>query len=126
MLTMMCPTILRQPDGRVTVLGSGGSNRIRSAVLRVSAALADDSSLSLQAAVDLPRIHVEGDLINLETAGLSPARAEALEGMFSKAVRFSERNMFFGGVHAVRTGPAGVECAGDPRRGGVFRVVEAS
>jgi len=126
MLTMMCPTILRQPDGRVTVLGSGGSNRIRSAVLRVCAALADDPNLSLQAAVDLPRIHVEGDLINLETADLSPARAQTLAGMFSEAVRFSERNMFFGGVHAVRTGPEGVECAGDPRRGGVFRVVDAS
>ena len=32
---MMAPTLVEWPDGRRSALGSGGSNRIRSAVLQV-------------------------------------------------------------------------------------------
>ncbi len=125
MLTMMCPTILRHPagDGRVAVLGSGGSNRIRSAILRVLSALADDPSLPLIDAVNLPRVHVEGDVVNVETADLPADLLASLDAEFGTVVRFPEPNMFFGGVHCVRTGPDGVEGAGDHRRGGVFQIV---
>lgn len=125
MLTMMCPTILRHPsgDGRTAVMGSGGSNRIRSAILRVLSALADDPTLPLADAVALPRLHVEGDVISLETTGLDPALTAEFEADFDQVVPFPEPNMFFGGVHCVRTGPDGVEGAGDSRRGGVFKIV---
>ena len=125
MLTMMCPTVLRHADGRTSVMGSGGSNRIRSAVLRVIAALADNPGLPLAAAVELPRLHVEGDLVNVEASGTPEDVLATLDATFSTVVRFPEPNMFFGGVHCVRTGLVDqpFEGAGDDRRGGVFRIV---
>lgn len=127
MLTMMCPTILRHPagDGRVAVMGSGGSNRIRSAILRVLSALADSPSLPLSEAVLLPRLHVEGPVLSIESGEVPAPVLASLAAEFTEVVPFPEPNMFFGGVHCVRTGSngTGFEGAGDPRRGGVFRII---
>ena len=39
--SMMAPTIILEPDGTVIALGSGGSNRIRTAILQVAVNLLD-------------------------------------------------------------------------------------
>ena len=57
---MMAPTIILQKDGTVTALGTGGSNRIRTAILQVAVNLLD-RGMSLEAAVEAPRLHVERD-----------------------------------------------------------------
>ena len=44
--SMMAPTIILQPDGTVTALGTGGSNRIRTAILQVAVNLLDRSMSS--------------------------------------------------------------------------------
>jgi gamma-glutamyltranspeptidase/glutathione hydrolase len=114
--SIMAPTIARRRDGTFVALGSGGSNRIRSAILQTLVnVLALD--LDLRDAVERPRLHVEGDQLDLEP-GFPPAAVAALRDDL-KVRTWEHRSMFFGGVHAV-AGPRG---AGDPRRGGVAVVV---
>jgi gamma-glutamyltranspeptidase/glutathione hydrolase len=120
---MMAPTIILQADGTVTALGTGGSNRIRSAILQVAVNLLDHG-MNLDAAVEAPRLHVEGD----GTISFEPGLPEAVQAEFlalgEKAHAWPQRNLFFGGVHAARRHPkGGVEGAGDPRRQGVALTV---
>jgi gamma-glutamyltranspeptidase / glutathione hydrolase len=121
--SMMAPTIILQPDGTVVALGSGGSNRIRTAILQVAVNLLD-YRLSLEDAVEAPRLHVERDGKLSFEPGLPEAVESAFRALGEKAHPWPERNLFFGGVHAARRfGDGGVEGAGDPRRGGVAIVV---
>jgi gamma-glutamyltranspeptidase/glutathione hydrolase len=121
--SMMAPTIILQPDGTVIALGTGGSNRIRSAILQVAVNLLDHG-MSLEDAVTAPRLHLE----KCGTLSFEPGLPEAAQATFraleDKAHAWPETNLFFGGVHAARRfGDGGVEGAGDPRRGGVAIVV---
>jgi gamma-glutamyltranspeptidase/glutathione hydrolase len=121
--SMMAPTIILQSDGTVTVLGTGGSNRIRTAILQVAVNLLDHG-MSLEDAVEAPRLHVERD----GTISFEPGLPEAVQAEFlalqEKAHGWPERNLFFGGVHAAWRHPkGGVQGAGDPRRQGTALVV---
>ncbi len=121
--SMMAPTIILEPDGTVTALGTGGSNRIRTAILQVAVGLLDHG-LSLEAAVEAPRLHVE----KCGTVSFEPGLPEAAVAEFmalgERAKAWPERNLFFGGVHAARRdAKGGVEGAGDPRRQGVALIV---
>jgi len=121
--SMMAPTIILQPGGMVTALGSGGSNRIRTAILQVAIKLLDHG-MSLEAAVEAPRLHVERD----GTVSFEPGLPEGVQAMLlalgEGAHAWPEANLFFGGVHAARRFADGrMEGAGDPRRGGVAVVV---
>jgi gamma-glutamyltranspeptidase/glutathione hydrolase len=115
--SMMAPSILQTGNGTCIALGSGGSNRIRSAILQVVSAIVD-SGLSLEEAVQRPRIHYENALLNVE-AGFDADVVSALHTLFDKIKCWPDRNLFFGGVHAVAHGQSGFDCYGDPRRGGV-------
>jgi len=121
--SMMAPTIILEPDGTVTALGTGGSNRIRTALLQVAVDLIDHG-MSLDEAVEAPRLHVERDgTISFEPGLPEAAQAEFL-ALGDKAHAWPARNLFFGGVHAARRhGDRGVEGAGDPRRQGVALIV---
>jgi gamma-glutamyltranspeptidase/glutathione hydrolase len=116
MASMMAPTLVEQP-GRRFVLGSGGSNRIRSAILQVVTNLVD-LRMGPDEAVNAPRMHVEGELLSIE-GGFGPAEERALTALGMKTDRWQGRNLFFGGTHLVVEGAAGVHAVGDPRRGGV-------
>ena len=115
--SMMAPSMLQLNDGCVIALGSGGSNRIRSAILQVLLRLVDER-LPLRQAIDRPRIHFENKLLNIE-GGFEDALYRQLEKEFDQTRCWPDRNLFFGGVHAVSKGPGGFECYGDQRRGGV-------
>jgi gamma-glutamyltranspeptidase / glutathione hydrolase len=101
------------------VLGSAGSNRIRSAILQVILGVLD-RGLDVQAAIDAPRVHLEDGVLYLEP-GVDTAELDQLE---LSLVRFTARNLFFGGAQAVLRDPATGELAGggDPRRGGAVAV----
>jgi gamma-glutamyltranspeptidase/glutathione hydrolase len=116
MASMMAPTLIEWPGGRA-VLGSGGSNRIRSAILQVTANLVD-IGMDPRAAVEAPRIHVEGDLLSIEP-GFSDAERAALAATGLAIEQWEVRNLFFGGVHVVAQEGRRLTAAGDPRRGGV-------
>jgi gamma-glutamyltranspeptidase/glutathione hydrolase len=103
-------------------LGSGGSNRIRTAIQQVVINLVD-ARLSAVAAVEAPRLHLEGGLASLEP-GFPADAAEAVAGEATQLAPWPERNMFFGGVHlAGRDAEGRLSAAGDPRRGGAARIV---
>jgi gamma-glutamyltranspeptidase / glutathione hydrolase len=122
--SMMAPTIMRSPDGTLTALGSGGSNRIRSAILQVASGLIDHD-FSLDEAITAPRLHTEkSGKISFEDAPdeppFTPEAKQKLLELYPDAHAWPGPNMFFGGVHAVRKTAAGVfSGAGDPRREGV-------
>jgi gamma-glutamyltranspeptidase / glutathione hydrolase len=117
MASMMAPTLVFSPGGRTMALGSGGSNRIRSAMIQVLVALLD-FNLPLHEAVAAPRIHLEGGLLSIEP-GLDSTALDALLNNHPNHKLFPTRNMFFGGTHVACVGPDGPIGAGDLRRGGI-------
>lgn len=120
--SMMAPTAVRWPDGRIAALGSGGANRIRSAILQVLVNLTD-AELPPEAAVRAPRMHLAGGHLDIEP-GWSDAAVAAAEREATSSKRWPHQSMYFGGVHLVCRQAAGAMAAvGDPRRGGVGRVV---
>jgi gamma-glutamyltranspeptidase/glutathione hydrolase len=117
MPSMMAPTAVVGDGGEVElVLGSAGSNRIRSAILQVIVG-AVDHGLAAREAVLAPRVHFEDGLVYAEPGD----GREALRAAGRNIVAFRARNLFFGGVQAVERNPAtgALSGAGDPRRGGV-------
>jgi gamma-glutamyltranspeptidase / glutathione hydrolase len=121
--SMMAPTIILDRDGSVTALGTGGSNRIRTAILQVAVNLLDGGA-SLEEAVEAPRLHVERDGTTSFEPGFSEHVEAAFRSLGEQAHAWPERNLFFGGVHAARRhADGGVEGAGDPRRQGVALIV---
>jgi len=118
MSSMMAPSIVIDSTGRLTALGSGGSNRIRTAILQVLINLLD-FNMDLGMAVENPRVHFERELLNIEP-GFPGDGLAALQSSYPDHKLWDDINLFFGGVHAVRADLAGGEFdgAGDPRRGG--------
>lgn len=116
--SMMSPTLILDGDEVLAGLGSAGSNRIRSAVLQTTLNLLD-RGMDPQAAVDAPRLHLEGGVLQAEP-GLDPEALTRLEHLGQKVFRWNERNLFFGGVQVVTRDPVTGRMAGggDPRRGG--------
>jgi gamma-glutamyltranspeptidase/glutathione hydrolase len=122
--SMMAPSLLHLRDGGLAALGSGGSNRIRTAVLQVLLNMGD-FDLPVEAAVTAPRLHVERGVANLEEGHDEPVAAALAElDEVDKIHHWPYGNLFFGGVHAVvRDRDARLSAAGDPRRGGVAKIV---
>lgn len=119
MPSMMAPTVVLGDHEVELALGSAGSNRIRSAILQTIVGVVDER-LEARAAVEAPRLHLEGDVLYTEP-GIEPGAAG--EGL--RAAPFRARNLFFGGVQAVERDPGSgrLTGAGDPRRGGAAVVV---
>lgn len=116
--SMMAPSIL-QLDDTTVALGSGGSNRIRTALLQVLVNLVD-FNMELNKAIDHPRIHWENDCLNLEPGFECPL--EPLK-RYGKVKQWQQKNLFFGGVHALSRDKSGIHGAGDSRRAGLCQIV---
>ncbi len=116
MTSMMAPTALEWPNGDTVALGSGGSNRLRSAILQVLVNLVD-FALPVEDAVQAPRVHYENGLLSVE-GGFRVESLEALLEAFPDNHVWDRRNMFFGGVHTVFATKNAMRGSGDPRRGG--------
>ncbi|MGI9331608.1 MAG: gamma-glutamyltransferase [Gammaproteobacteria bacterium] len=117
MTSMMAPTAVVWPSGRLLATGSGGSNRIRSALLQVLSNVLD-LGLGIEEAVHAPRIHLENDLLSIEGGHDVEQLAQVLESFPSNQV-WEERNLFFGGVHTVQREGNSLNGAGDARRNGI-------
>lgn len=119
--TMMAPSVGLRSGVPALALGSGGSNRIRSAVSEVLYRITRLGQ-SIEDAVAAPRVHAEGNKVWVELEGLRDpdAALAALKGEFDHVHAFSARDFFFGGVHTVALDQAGrPHGVGDLRRGGV-------
>jgi gamma-glutamyltranspeptidase/glutathione hydrolase len=122
MSSMMAPTIALFPSGRIIATGSGGSNRIRTALLQLLINLID-YNMDLIAAVRNPRIHIEGEVLNIE-GGMDPKVVSQLTAEFGHHRVFDDLNLFFGGAHTVvRDSNGQLLGEGDPRRGGVSKFI---
>lgn len=123
MSTMMAPTLVRDQKDRWIALGSGGANRIRSAVLQVLIGLLDHG-LSAEEAVRAPRLHIE-KCGRLSLEGHFPEQIQSdLLATWPEAHVWPEPNMFFGGVHVARDlGSGHFDGAGDARRAGHVIIV---
>lgn len=121
MSTMMSPTIVVTDDRPCFALGSGGSNRIRSAILQTLLNLLVYRQ-PLDEAVNAPRLHIEGRKLWFEDVALEPRTSAVLLDTWPGAIRFDKPNMFFGGVNCAAAVEGHLSGAGDRRRGGVVVV----
>ena len=117
--SMMAPSLLLANDQVQLALGSGGSKRIRTAILQVISNKVD-FGMHPREAIEAPRLHWDGQQIQIEP-GFSEAALAALEQRWSLN-RWPVQDLYFGGVHVAT--PDGVG-AGDPRRGGDAATVES-
>lgn len=121
LMTMMSPVLILHQGQPVLAVGSGGSNRLRTAITQVISNFID-FKMALNQAVDASRLHFEEEIIQLE-GGIEPAVAGQLEAVGYTVNRWPQRNMFFGGAHAVAQNDGRWVPAGDRRRGGSVLVV---
>ncbi len=120
--SMMSPTIVLRDGVPELVLGSAGSNRIRSAILQTIIRVVDDG-LRAADAVRAPRVHFEDGIVYAEP-GVDVGELERAGRTIS---RFRDLNLFFGGVQAAQRDPGGgFWGGGDPRRGGDAIVVQST
>lgn len=115
--SMMLPTLIMKEGSVESALGSGGSKRIRTAVLQCIVNLVD-LHFPVEKAIEAPRIHFEDDVLHTEP-GVPEPMVEAL-GKYFRVRSWDAKDMYFGGVHCV-TGT--MHGWGDSRRGGSFVVV---
>ncbi len=107
--SMMAPSLV-ESGGVVTALGTGGSERIRSALVRVIAALVRGADL--QAAIDAPRVHLDNDGVVQVEPGFP---AEEVAKLPLPLSHWHAPDFYFGGVNAVASDG---QAAADARRGG--------
>ena len=75
--------------------------------------------MSVEEAVEHPRIHFEGNLLNIES-GADDDVLKRLQTQFVRYRLWPERNLFFGGAHTVMVdSKGGFHGMGDGRRGGI-------
>jgi gamma-glutamyltranspeptidase/glutathione hydrolase len=116
--SMMAPSIFLT-DGRPSmVLGSGGSNRLRGAILQT---LVRHKHLGqdIETAVHAPRLHNEGNELEIEPDFISEYERMQLMKLGWKLKDWQQQSVYFGGVHAISRDERGnIQAAADPRRGG--------
>ena len=115
--SMMAPTLVIDQQ-RVIAIGSGGSNRLRTAILQTLNNMYC-FGMDVREAVYSPRLHVEKDLLSIEP-GFPESAVDELCASYPYHHRWSEKNLFFGGTQTVIHDGLGFTGAGDPRRDGVF------
>ena len=116
MSSMMAPSIALDDDGPVLAIGAAGGTRLRTALVGAAAGILWEQ-LEPQAAIDRPRFHPVGNVVNAEP-GVDESALAALEGRALLVRRWPLRHHYFGGVSALGRQGAGA----DPRRSGAVRV----
>ncbi|MBF2034689.1 MAG: gamma-glutamyltransferase [Leptolyngbyaceae cyanobacterium T60_A2020_046] len=119
--SMMAPTIVLQGGKPRLVLGSGGSNRIRTAILQVISNVLD-FEMAIADAVAAPRIHWERGTLHLEPGYDCDAAETSRQSHTETIVHWQQPSMFFGGVHGVAADDGTLQGAGDHRRGGAIAI----
>jgi gamma-glutamyltranspeptidase / glutathione hydrolase len=112
MESMMAPSLAIEADRLVLAIGSAGGTRLRTALATAAAGILDEG-LSPQEAVDRPRVHPAGPVVNAEP-GVDEEALDRLEASGRLVRRWSELHHYFGGVSLVSRRGA----AADPRRSG--------
>ncbi|MFQ6674029.1 MAG: gamma-glutamyltransferase [Fidelibacterota bacterium] len=125
--SMLAPTIVLSDESRAVtrrmagsppgagvphlLTGTAGSNRIRSVVVQIVVNFLCNG-VSLRESTDAPRVHLEGEILQVEP-GIPEEDLLELEHRYV-VKRWAEQNLFFGGANSATRD----EGAGDSRRGG--------
>jgi gamma-glutamyltranspeptidase / glutathione hydrolase len=115
MASMMAPTLAFDADGLELAVGAAGGTRLSTALVAVLAAVLGEGQ-ALDAAIERPRFHPAGELVNAEP-GVDEEFLRELERAGRPVRRWSARHHYFGGVSGIGRSRA----AGDPRRSGAAR-----
>ena len=118
LMTMCCPCIVETKNG-LFVMGSGGSSRIRSAILHGIVYLVEHGMAPGKAAA-APRAHVEQGAANVESDGRPPGVIRDLQQRLEGLRVFEGPNMYFGGLHIAGRLNGEFVGGGDKRRSGAF------
>ncbi|MDH3734176.1 MAG: gamma-glutamyltransferase [Gemmatimonadota bacterium] len=115
LLSNMAPTVARHPEGGVLAIGSPGADRITTALVQVLVNHLE-LGMSLQEAIDHPRLHVE----LTETGPRVVHEPGIAVGGLERPLRgYEGPSMYFGGVSAARWDPTrGFDLGSDGRRTG--------
>lgn len=117
--SMMAPTIVLDQGNPYIVLGTGGSSRIRTAILQVLIHILE-YKMPLSEAVNYPRLHAEGNILNFEPHLLGTGELN-IPGIYIS--QWKAKNMYFGGVHtAMRYQDGTLDAMADPRRDGTVKM----
>ena len=116
--SMMAPSLFLSGGQLRLALGSGGSKRIRTALLQVISNTVD-FAMNPQTAVEAPRLHWDGECLQIEPGFSEPALTALAECW--PLNRWPAPDVYFGGVHVAAADGDG---AGDPRRGGAHSGTE--
>ncbi len=117
--SMMSPSLLLKNGKPELSLGSGGSNRIRTAIFQVISNYID-FHLPLESAVNYPRIHWEDNILDLEPLNCLKVKKDLVSSKGTRINHWDRPNMFFGGVHTAKLSNTDkLEGVGDTRRSGV-------
>ncbi|MFQ5651696.1 MAG: gamma-glutamyltransferase family protein [bacterium] len=116
--SMMSPSVLLKENRVCLVVGSGGSKRIRTALLQVLSNVID-FGMNIHEAIESPRLHWDGDLVQIEP-GFEPEILAELKQRWPVNV-WQVKDVYFGGVHAAS---ALGEGAGDSRRDGAAATLQ--
>lgn len=115
MASMMSPTIIENDETKIA-LGTGGSNRIKTAMFQVIWQIIAENK-TLDQAINLPRFHYENGKLDIEK-GLDQQTIKFLEQQYSNINHWQHRSLYFGGINAVQHGDKNL-AIGDSRRNGV-------
>jgi gamma-glutamyltranspeptidase len=117
MESMMAPSLALDGDELVLAVGAAGGTRLRTALATVVAGVLDEG-LEPRTAVERPRVHSAGAVVNAEP-GVDDDALREVERRGQAVRRWPERHHYFGGVSLVTRSGA----AGDPRRSGSARLL---
>ena len=112
MESMMAPSLAVGGEGIALAIGAAGGTRLRTALVGVAAGILDEGLEPVEA-VERPRFHLAGPIVNAEP-GVDEQGLDELERSGLQVRRWSAQHHYFGGVSLLA--PAGA--AGDPRRSG--------
>jgi gamma-glutamyltranspeptidase/glutathione hydrolase len=117
MASMMAPTLVFGGGALELGIGAAGGTRLRTALVGVLAAVLHEDAAP-QAAIDRPRFHPAGNVVDAEP-GVDEVWLAGLETRGREVRRFPGLHHYFGGVSAVGRTGAGA----DPRRSGAVCVL---
>ena len=117
MASMMAPTLVFDSGELELAVGAAGGTRLRTALVGVLGRVLHDGD-SVQEAIDRPRFHPAGELVNAEP-GVDEAFLSEVEPGGRSVRRWPGLHHYFGGVSAVGRAGAGA----DPRRSGAVRIL---
>ena len=124
LLTMCCPTVLEDQHGFL-MMGSGGSSRIRTALVQ-GVVYTVDHGMEPDAVSNAPRCHYEDGVLRVESDKRPEGYLSILEETFPEVIVFDNPGLFFGGLHMAGIRDGDLIGSGDHRRSGTWQSHVAS